>query len=121
LVRIIVNPEYDRQVPKLSDQEYGSLVQSIKEYGQLSPILVDQNGIVLDGHHRFRICQQLGIVPQYKAIPFKDKTEEQVFVSKSNLEGQGRHLNKFRRAELALKSKPDLKEIARRNESLGGK
>jgi hypothetical protein len=54
-------------------------------------------------------------------IEFKDKLEERLFVTKSNLEGKGRHLNNFRRTELALKSKPDLKEIAHRNESLGGK
>jgi hypothetical protein len=119
LMRITINPEYDRQVPKLSDQEYNSLMQSIKEYGQLSPILVNQDSIVLDGHHRFRICQELGIEPQYKVMPFKDKIEERVFVSKSNLEGKGRHLNKFRRTELALKSKPDLKEIAKRRMLVG--
>jgi ParB-like chromosome segregation protein Spo0J len=113
--KITINPEYDKQVPKLSEQEYNSLMESIKEYGQLSPILVNQDGVVLDGHHRFRICQDLGIEPQYRVIPFDDKVDERLFVSKSNLEGKGRHLNNFRRTELALKSKSDLREIARRN------
>jgi ParB-like chromosome segregation protein Spo0J len=113
-MKITVNPEYDRQIPKLSEQEYSSLIQSMKQYGQLSPILVNQEGIVLDGHHRFRICHELKIEPQYKVIVFRDKVEERVFVSRSNLEGKGRHLNKFRRTELALKSKSDLSEIAKR-------
>jgi ParB-like chromosome segregation protein Spo0J len=76
--------------------------------------LVNQDGVLLDGHHRFRICQELGIEPQYKTIVYKDKVEERLFVSRSNLEGKGRQLNNFRRTELALKSKPDLKEIAKR-------
>ena len=113
-MKIIVNQEYDKQVPNLSQQEYDSLMQSIREYGQLSPILVNQDGIVLDGHLRFRICEEIGIEPHYKVMVFKDKVEERLFVSRSNLEGKGRHLNNFRRTELALKSKPDLKEIAKR-------
>src|SRR5688572_11354349 len=92
----------------------------MQEYGQLSPILVNQDGIVLDGHHRFRICQNLGLEPQYKVMLFKDRVEERIFVTKSNLSGKGRHLNKFRRTELALKLMPDLKEIAKkRQEELG--
>ena len=113
-MKITINPEYDRQVPKLSEQECNSLIQSMKDYGQLSPILVNQDGVVLDGHHRFRICQELGFEPQYKVMIFKDKVEERLFVIKSNLAGKGRQLNNFRRTELALKSKPDLREIAKR-------
>jgi hypothetical protein len=120
-MKITINPDYDRQVPKLSQQEYSSLKQDIHEYGQLYPIIVNQDGVVLDGHHRFRICEELGKEPEYKVKEFKDDAEERLFVIKSNLAGKGRHLNKFRRTELALKLKPDLKEIARRNESLGGK
>jgi ParB-like chromosome segregation protein Spo0J len=42
-ISIKINPKYDKQVPKLSEQEYNnSLLQSIKDYGQLSPILVNQ-------------------------------------------------------------------------------
>jgi ParB-like nuclease domain len=120
-MKITINPDYDRQVPKPSQQEYSSLKQDIHEYGQLYPIIVNQDGVVLDGHHRFRICEELGKEPEYKVKEFKDDAEERLFVIKSNLAGKGRHLNKFRRTELALKLKPDLKEIARRNESLGGK
>jgi transcriptional regulator with XRE-family HTH domain len=115
-MKVSINPEYDKQVPKLSEQEYSSLKQDISEYGQLYPIIINQDGVVLDGHHRFRICQELGLEPQYKVMIFKDRVDERVFVTKSNLAGKGRHLNKFRRTELALKSKPDLKEIARKRQ-----
>jgi ParB-like chromosome segregation protein Spo0J len=119
-MELTVNPEYERQVPKLTEQEYNELMQSMKDYGQLSPILVNQDGVVLDGHHRFRICHELGLEPQYKVMIFKDEVDERVFVTKSNLSGKGRHLNKFRRTELALRLKPDLKEIAKkRQEELG--
>lgn len=78
-MELTVNPEYERQVPKLTEQEYSELIQSMKDYGQLSPILVNEDGVVLDGHHRFRICQELGLEPQYKVMIFKDKVEERPF------------------------------------------
>ena len=56
-----INPEYASLVPELSPEEYESLKQSIKEKGLYVPIIVNQDGIVLDGHHRFKACQELGI------------------------------------------------------------
>jgi ParB-like chromosome segregation protein Spo0J len=80
---------------------------------------VNQDGIILDGHHRYKACQELGIEPNTLVKEFNDKLEEQDFVIDCNL--NRRHLNDFQKAELALKSKPMLEAIAKRNESLGGK
>jgi ParB-like chromosome segregation protein Spo0J len=100
-------------------EEYISVKQSIIENGQYYPIIVNQDGIVLDGHHRFKICTELGTKPLFTVRKFKDVLDEKLFVIKSNLER--RHLNNFQRIELALKSKPFIEEKAKRNESLGGK
>ena len=56
-----VNEEYDKLVPLLSSEEYESLKESIKENGLWLPILCNSEGIILDGHHRFRACIELGI------------------------------------------------------------
>ena len=80
---------------------------------------MNQNGIVLDGHHRYKACQELGIEPKTQVKEFKDKSDEQLFVIDCNL--IRRQLNNFQRTELALKSKPILEAIVKRNESLGGK
>jgi ParB-like chromosome segregation protein Spo0J len=118
--QIRINPEYASLVPKLSPEKFESLRQSIKEANGLSyPIIVNQDGIILDGHHRYKACQELGIEPNTIAKEFSDKLEEQDFVIDCNL--NRRHLNDFQKAELALKSKPMLEAIAKRNESLGGK
>jgi ParB-like chromosome segregation protein Spo0J len=118
--QIRINPEYASLVPKLSPEKFESLRQSIKEANGLSyPIIVNQDGIILDGHHRYKACQELGIEPNTLVKEFNDKLEEQDFVIDCNL--NRRHLNDFQKAELALKSKPMLEAIAKRNESLGGK
>jgi ParB-like chromosome segregation protein Spo0J len=83
------------------------------------PIIVNQNGIILDGHHRYKACQELGIEPKIIVKEFEDKLDEQLFVIDCNL--IRRQLNNFQKTELALKSKPVLEAIVKRNESLGGK
>jgi ParB/RepB/Spo0J family partition protein len=114
-----ISPEYASLVSGLSPEEFESLKRSIKMNGLYVPIIVNQDGTILDGHHRFRACQELGIEPKTIVREFSDKLEEQLFVIDCNL--IRRQLNKFQRTEMALKLKPLLEEIARRNESLGGK
>ena len=118
-LQVKINPEYASLVSELSPEENESLKQSIKENGLHVPIIVNQNGIILDGHHRYKACQELGIEPKILVREFKDKLEEQLFVIDCNL--IRRQLNNFQRTELALKSKSILTEIAKKNMSLGGK
>ena len=118
--RIRINPEYASLVSELSPEESESLKQSIKKANRLNvPIIVNQDGIILDGHHRYKACQDLGIEPETIVREFSDKSEEQLFVIDCNL--TRRQLNNFQRAELALKSKSILTDIAKKNMSLGGK
>jgi ParB-like chromosome segregation protein Spo0J len=117
--QIRINPEYASLVPGLSPEESESLNQSIKADGLCVPIIVNQDGTILDGHHRYKACQKLGIKPKTIVREFSDKLEEQLFVINCNL--IRRQLNNFQRTELALKLKPILKAIVKRNESLGGK
>src|SRR5215211_2301795 len=118
--QVKTNPEYASLVSELSVEEYKSLKQFIKkEKGLYVPLIVNQDGIVLDGHHRYKVCQELGIEPKTSVREFKDKLDEQLFVIDCNL--KRRQLNNFQRTELALKSKSILTEIAKKNMSLGGK
>jgi ParB-like chromosome segregation protein Spo0J len=118
--QIRINPEYASLVPELSPEEFESLKQSIKKAnGLYVPIIVNQDGIILDGHHRYKACQELGIEPKTTVREYSDKLEEQLFVIDCNL--IRRQLNNFQRTELALKLKPILEAIVKGNESLGGK
>jgi ParB-like chromosome segregation protein Spo0J len=48
-------------LPRLSDDEYAALQDDIQQHGVLVPIVYDQHGNVLDGHHRLAIVRELGI------------------------------------------------------------
>jgi ParB-like chromosome segregation protein Spo0J len=122
IMMIKINQEYSSLVPQLSEEEYESLKQSIKENGLWFPIVVNKDGVILDGHHRYKACQELGIKEPYKTVTkedFPDKPHEKMFVIDCNL--TRRHLNNFQRTELALISKSILEEIVKQNESHGGK
>lgn len=51
--------------PMMSDEEFSSLVEDIKENGQHEPITIYQNQII-DGRNRYKACEQLGIEPNVK-------------------------------------------------------
>ena len=46
-------------IPSLSNVEFDLLKQSIKEEGLHIPVIVNKQGIVLDGHHRFRASSRV--------------------------------------------------------------
>jgi DNA modification methylase len=95
---IIIDDEYSKLVPPLTEKEYEGLKLSISIDGQHFPIIVNEQGIILDGHHRFRACKELKIEPKIEEKSFSSKLKEIEFVVDSNL--KRRHLNPFQKAEL---------------------
>lgn len=63
-------------LPKLSDEEYESLRDSIAEHGQVVPILADVDGNVVDGRARLRACRELGLQPRIDYLPDSTASEE---------------------------------------------
>ncbi len=112
-LEIKINNEYSSLVPELTTEEYELLKESIKQDGLWVPLIVNQDGVLLDGHHRYKACQELGIEPYCKVKGFKNEYDEKLFVIGCNL--KRRQLNNFQRIELALKSKSIKQEIARKN------
>lgn len=53
-------------LPALTKEEYAILRDSIAEHGQLVDILVDGAGKIIDGHHRYRACRELGLEPRVR-------------------------------------------------------
>ena len=48
-------------MPDLNEEEYAVLRDDIARHGVMVPIVEDQHGRILDGHHRDRIATELGI------------------------------------------------------------
>ncbi|MDH3203084.1 MAG: DNA methyltransferase [Nitrosopumilus sp.] len=97
---ISISEEYEKLVPPLPAKEYNQLKSSIRTNGLYLPIIINEKGTILDGHHRHRICNELQIQGKYKVKKFESKLLEKKFVILVNLDR--RQLNDFQRAELAI-------------------
>jgi ParB-like chromosome segregation protein Spo0J len=114
-----LNPEYNKLLPKMSEEEFAELKNSIKTEGQHYPIIVNEDLEVLDGHHRYRACMELGIEPDFEVRKFDDKLIEKKFVIEANL--RRRHLNNFQLVELAVPLLEIEKALAKKRQLQGGK
>jgi ParB-like chromosome segregation protein Spo0J len=114
-----VNPEYEKLLPQMSDEEFAELKASIQTEGQHYPIVANENLEVLDGHHRFKACTELGIEPDFEVRKFEDKLHEKKFVIEANL--RRRHLNNFQLVELGVPLLEIEKELAKKRQAAGGK
>jgi ParB-like chromosome segregation protein Spo0J len=119
LMSLRLNPEYSGLLPKMSDEEFAELKASIKAEGQHYPIIVNEDLEVLDGHHRYQACIELGIEPDFEVRRFDDKLLEKKFVIEANL--RRRHLNNFQLVELAVPLLEIEKALAKKRKAKGSK
>ncbi len=69
----------------LSDEEYQQLAEDIRERGVLQPIITDESGTILDGHHRAALAEHFDL----------DESREPAYVVVGDLEDDS---EKFARA-----------------------
>ena len=60
---LIIDPEFQTLFPRLNDEDFAGLEESLCKFGCLSP-LITWNNILIDGHNRFEIIQKHGISSQ---------------------------------------------------------
>ena len=116
---LTISPVYQNLVPSVSEEEYKSLKQSIKDSGLWLPIIVNPQGMILDGHTRFKICQELGITPKHAERNFENEWLEKKFVIESNL--RRRQLNDYQKSELGIPLEEINSQSAKAKMSEGGK
>ena len=49
--------------PRMTDEELADLAADIKANGLIHPIVVDKDGVLIDGRNRARACEIAGIEP----------------------------------------------------------
>lgn len=98
---ITINPQYDNLLPKLTSEQYDALKKSIHTEGQHYPIAYNIKNEILDGHHRYKICAELGLAPKFEDQPriFDSDLAERQFVLETNL--LRRHLDTWNRIIVA--------------------
>jgi hypothetical protein len=79
--------------PMMSDEELDELADDIKANGLLNPIIVDQEGILIDGRNRLEACKRAGVEPQTEIL---NGTDPVVYILAQNV--KRRHLSAGQKA-----------------------
>ncbi|RLC87698.1 MAG: hypothetical protein DRJ03_05330 [Chloroflexi bacterium] len=87
-------------LPPLSQEEYEALKADIAERGVLVPVEYDEDGNILDGYHRVRACQELGI-KDWPRIVRVGLTEEEKIEHALSLNLNRRQLTREQKQEIA--------------------
>ena len=119
--KIKVDDSFRDQLPPLSAEEYRVLKDDIKKDKAIREAIVlwEGKGVIVDGHNRYKIAVEL----KFKQIPVRKKhfqNEKEVRIWIATNQADRRNLTGFQRAEVALRRKPDIAALAKKNQQEAG-
>ena len=79
MINLKIDPEFQNQIPPLTDDEYKQLEENILKEGKLLAPLIVWNNILVDGHNRYAILQKHPeIYFSTMPLPFESREEAEV-------------------------------------------
>jgi N6-adenosine-specific RNA methylase IME4 len=116
-VQITVDSEFKELIPPLSFEEFTQLAENIAKDGCRDPLVL-WNGVLVDGHNRYDICNRLKL--SFKTIEkeFKNRSEIIEWII-TNQFGR-RNLNPYIRGTLAIRLESEIAARAKENQKKGG-
>ncbi len=113
---MIIDQEFARLIPPLTDEEYKGLEASILAEGCRDALVV-WGDILVDGHNRYRICEAHGVAYNVVQRDFADRNEVLLWMLHNQL-GR-RNLNDFQRVEMVRKCEGAVKAKAKERQLSG--
>lgn len=105
-------------LPPLSGEQLAALEQDLLRNGCYSPIIVNEDLVIVDGHNRQSLCEKHGIPYKMAVFSFEDLLEAKQWALDTQ-KGR-RNLDKWELGKIALKIKPEVEARARANQSAAG-
>jgi hypothetical protein len=99
--------------PMMTDDELQDLAEDIKENGLLHPIVVDADGVLIDGRNRLCACEIAGVEPTYQTYQSINGHDAAAFIVSANL--ARRNLSKGQQAMAMALIYPDADKRGRGN------
>ncbi|WP_258106859.1 ParB N-terminal domain-containing protein [Christensenella minuta] len=106
-----ISPAFADLLPPLSDEQYAALETDILQNGCYSPIIVNEDMAIVDGHHRQAICEKHGVSYRMAVFAFEDDLEAQRWAL--DTQKARRNLSAWELGQVALKLKPELEAKAK--------
>ena len=113
-----VLPEMAELLPPLTGEQLAALEADILKNGCYSPVIVNEDMVVIDGHNRQRLCEQHDL--PYQMAVFSSETMLEAKQWALDTQKGRRNLDKWELGKIALRLKPDIEARARENMSAGG-
>ena len=113
-----VLPELAGLLPPLSGEQLAALEADLLQNGCYSPVIVNEELVIVDGHNRQSLCEKHGIPYNMAVFAFADLLEAKRWALDTQ-KGR-RNLDKWELGKIALKLKPDIEARAKANMSAVG-
>jgi hypothetical protein len=112
--------EFAELIPPMSDEEYALLEKDIVVTKCIRDPLVYwvEEGILIDGYHRFKICRENNIELKLHGKSFKNRDQVKEWIIRNQL-GR-RNLSDYNRIRLADMLRSTIVEKAKEKQSMGG-
>jgi ParB-like chromosome segregation protein Spo0J len=88
-------------LPPLTTDEYDALKANVAAVGILQPVVTDEHGEILDGHHRAQACDELGV--EYPTVVLPGLSDDQKYEQALVLNLGRRHLTADQKRDLVAK------------------
>ena len=109
----VVLPEMAELLPPLTGEQLDTLEADLLKNGCYSPIIVNEDMVIIDGHNRQKLCEQHGLPYQMAVFSFEDLLEAKQWALDTQ-KGR-RNLDKWELGKIALRLKPDIEARAKEN------
>ena len=110
----VVLPEFAGLRPPLTGEQLSALEADILQNGCYSPIIVNEDLAIVDGHNRQALCVKYGIPYEMKVFHFDDMLEAMHWAV--DTQKARRNLTAWELAKIALKLKPEVEARAKANQ-----
>lgn len=114
-----IDPELNTVLPKLSEEDYTALEKSLLTDGYKGAPIMIWDGVIVDGHNRYEICNKHNIPYEVKNIDFENKEEAMRWMVRQQI-GR-RNLTPMQRISISEKYRPFCEKEAKANQSKAGK
>lgn len=101
-------------LPPLSAEQSAALEEDLLRNGCYSPIIVNEDMVIVDGHNRQSLCEKHGLPYTMAVFSFEDLLEAKQWAL--DTQKNRRNLEKWELGKIALKLKPEIEAKARANQ-----